>query len=387
MISRITDEARYYGWLAVNYMMIAMPLGMYISVLCFTKKQKVKTMLSTYTLRDIEVVSRTGGSSRYSLILFTALSAMSCFYVFYTIGYNPILKVLSSGTDDLSILRMSASRGFEGNVYVRNILALTLMPILSYIWCFYLIKTRYVIDFFFFAGTFILSVSILYYDFSKSPVLWYLLSFIFVIYYSTGKLNISFAFLVFIIVATLLSVFYAFSGVPVSDFISYNSGPIGRILLSQSAGLYFMFDLFPSEFPHIYFDSLSALVSSLLGSDYTERAARLAMMTFNPEGIAAGTAGVMNSLYVGEAWANFGIVGVVLSPIWVGFVVQSCYIFFLRKPKSPMYLAFFVAFSVGGSITGGVNDYIYNPGVVLVVLFALMIVAVSKFIKETVNKI
>ena len=143
-----------------------------------------------------------------------------------------------------------------------------------------------------------------------------------------------------------------------------------------------MFDIFPADHAFIGLSSLSQALSNIFGVEYIERAARITMQAFNPAGVAAGTAGVMNSLYVAEAWANFGLLGVLLSPLWVGIVIQTLYIFFLKSPKSPFHLAFFVAFSTGGSITGGFNEYLYNPNLLLISFFALCVFSLAITIKR-----
>jgi hypothetical protein len=150
-----------------------------------------------------------------------------------------------------------------------------------------------------------------------------------------------------------------------------------------------MFDIFPVHYDFIGFSSLSNFLSNTLNYDYVDRAARIAMYHFNPRGVESGIAGVMNSIYIAEAWANFGLFGVLISPLWVGFLLQSLYIFFLRRPKNPVYLGFFVSFSIGGSVTGGFNDYIYNPGLVMMFMlfsaFMLMALFLRFFLKSKNN--
>ena len=51
------------------------------------------------------------------------------------------------------------------------------------------------------------------------------------------------------------------------------------------------------------------------------RSAELVMGYADPAAVAANRTGVMNTLFIGEAWANFGWLGFYLSPIVVGFVV------------------------------------------------------------------
>ncbi len=94
-----------------------------------------------------------------------------------------------------------------------------------------------------------------------------------------------------------------------------------------------------------------------------------------------GIAGVVNSLFIGEAWANFGIYGVLIAPLYVGFLIQSLYLFFLKSKKTPFLLALFVSFSIKGAITGGFNDYFYNVNFIFLLFVFLSIYGVAFLIK------
>lgn len=135
--------------------------------------------------------------------------------------------------------------------------------------------------------------------------------------------------------------------------------------MSQCGGTFMTLDLFPSVIDHLGFSSVSSLWASLFNLEYSETSARLIMGELFPGAVMEGTAGVMNSLFIAEAWANFGWYGLIISPIYVGFIIQSLFLFFLKSPKTPFFLAFFVYYSARSSLTGGFNAYIYNPQVLL----------------------
>lgn len=380
-IAVVSDESRFYGWLAVNYMMITMPIGMLLAKMLFSKNTTMKQRLTAYTSDDINIDFIGYRPLKYSVWVFTIISSLACMYVFFTIGYFPFLKIFDVSALIASELRITSAREFSGNVYVKNFLALSMMPVLSYMWFFYYTRRKNALDLIVFIITFVVSLSILYYDFSKTPMLAYILSFIFVYYYGKGKVNKKVALSGFSIVLSLIVVLYKFSGLEGNAFSSYNTGPIGRVILGQATGLYMMLDIFPNNYSFIGFSSISELLSKFFDFDFIDRAGRIAMTVFNPKGVEAGTAGVMNSIFLAEAWANFGIIGILLSPIWVGFIIQTLYIYFLKSPKTPLHLAFFVSFSLGGAVTGGFNDYIYNPSVLLSLFFAFSVYFLARIFK------
>jgi len=260
------------------------------------------------------------------------------------------------------------------------------MPLLSYVWIFYFLKTRARLDKMMALVSVFFSASILYYDFSKAPLLWYILSFLFVYFYAFGEINKRFIFIILSFVVVLLVAMYGFSEGR-GSFFSYNSGPLGRVVLGQAAGFYLMLDIFPHQHGFIGFSSISSFLSDLFEIEYVERAARITMADFNPRGLEEGTVGVMNSIFIAEAWANFGLVGVLVSPIWVGFLIQTLYLLFIRSRKTPLHLAAFVSFSLGGSVTGGINDYIYNGGFFLFSIIVMMIMFLAVVFEGSVKKV
>ena len=164
-------------------------------------------------------------------------------------------------------------------------------------------------------------------------------------------------------------------------FIKFNEGISGRILLSQSAGTFFSFDIFPVQNNFLGFSSFSNVISEIFSIDKSDRSARIIMSIIMPSAIDDGTGGVINSLFVGEAWANFGLIGVLLSPFWVGFVIQWSYISILRSKKTPIFLALMVYLTLKWPITGGFNDFIYNAGIVMMFLVFSLIIFFSIFLR------
>ena len=74
-----------------------------------------------------------------------------------------------------------------------------------------------------------------------------------------------------------------------------------------------------------------------------------------------------------EAWANWGIVGVVFSPIYVGFIIQCLYLFILLNKKTPFFIGLLVFYTMKGTINGGMNDYIYNVSTfVMIIVYYLV---------------
>lgn len=385
VIRTVSSEAVFYGWLAVQYVMVMLPVGMLFAKLVVTR-EKTKNIYHEYVNKPVYQSRSYGVSLKYSLYCFSLLSLLSCLYVFKSIGYIPLIKLFTSSGVEQAYLRGDVSRNFSGNIYIRNQLALGLMPLLSYAWYVYYRQRRSLFDAVVFYMAIFFSLNILLYNFEKSPVLWYLIGFVFLRAYLGEKITVKKQLIPAAVVILLVVFFYSIRGLDITSLLSWSTGPIGRVILSQSAGLYLSFDIFPSVYNFIGLQSISNALSTIFDLSYGERSARLVMAYFNPAGVDAGTSGVMNSLFVAEAWANFGLLGVIIAPLWVGFLLGLLYMFFLKSKKSPLHLAFFTSYSINSAVTGGFNDYIYSMGTVIDVLLFFSIIFLAQVFLKISNK-
>lgn len=372
LLNRLQDfDLRLHVWLAVLYVMIAMPLGMLLVNKIF-KVQSSKLFDSYLKKPLISVLSK---KDSYVLLVFYGLSIISVGAVIYTYANlnNIPLISLVTGADpaQLSEMRMSASRNFQGNVYIRNILGLGLAPVLAYIAYAYYHLFRNLRSLLTFAVLFINAVLILLYNFEKAPVIMFLIGFVFIEVLIKGKINIKKLAGYGIIAVVLVLLMYRYiMGVPVTAVFSYNSGPIGRLILSQIAPLYFHFHLFPSSFDFLWGRSFSPFILSFFGAEHV-RSSRLVMEYINPIGVEAGTAGVANTLFIGEAYANFALYGLLLSPFIVGFIIQLSYILIQKLPKNPIWVGLFCYLSYSWPVTGDFVGFLYNPGLLFIIVLLI----------------
>lgn len=392
IISKINnDDSRLYGWLAVQYTMLMMPLGMLFIVKLFGYKNNnrifqeyVHTPIKPFlTLKDSYI--------KYPFYLLSIVSILSVLYVMVSLRTIPIVGIFQGlGHEALGSLRIESSREFPGNTYIKNIFALGLTPILSYIAFSYYKMTKTKSDLTWFIVLFIASFLILTYNIAKGPFVQYLLGFIFLTVLINGAVKRKILFIFFGSSLGLLIFMYLFimgeAGVSILDLFNYNTGIMGRIILGQSAGTYLSFDLFPQVIEHVGFSSISNVLNNIVGIDGSERTARLVMMNVNPKGVEAGLAGVINSLFIAEAWANFGLLGVLIAPFYVGIVIQTLFMCFLTMPKTPLILGLFTYFSYRGSVTGGFNDYLYNAGYFVIIVFFIWIYFTGLFLKQSKRK-
>ena len=389
IISRVQPEARVFGWLAVQYTMIAMPLGMLLALYLGGLKNN-KLLFQRYISAPIHnTLSRRDSFIRLPLYVLSAASLLSVLYTFYSLGEIPLWTAIAGGDAlRLAVARVDASLGFTGNVYVRNLLGITLTPILAYVAYGYFKQTGSLRDRAWFYAMLVAACFILTYDLSKAPIVIFALGFLFFRVLTGGGVSrlVFYWFGLLALVMLVLSYWLVGKVTDPAVLFSYNSGIGGRILLSQAAGTYYAFEHFPATQEFLGFSSLSSLITGVIGSAPSERAARIMMMIFNPAGVEEGSVAVMNSLFIAEAWANFGLIGVLIAPLYVGVFIQVLFLFFLRSKKTPLLLGVLAYLSLRLPVTGGFNDFIYAPGLIAIAFMFVNVYLVALLLKVASRK-
>ncbi|QNG60238.1 oligosaccharide repeat unit polymerase [Bacillus sp. PAMC26568] len=363
MIDRLTnDDYRVIGFFWICYIMIILPLTMLVvSQLVGFHAEKE---FHSYLTKPVDLIFK---NSNDFFILFLGLSLLSIMSIVYTmlaLDKIPIIEMFR-GASDLGKLRIEASHNFGGNMWVKNIFAVGLTPILALIAYGYTYVTNQrrwrILFIVLFAGALFMSV----YDLQKAPILFFILMFVLVNIF-IGRLKLTWK-LVFTLGGTavvLIILLYVFvqNVTSLDQFLSYKSGPIGRIILSQIAPFYLHLDLFGQQIDFLNGKSLPGIALSLYDIDQV-RSARMVMGHYFPERVEEGTAGVLNTLYAGEAYANFGYLGILFGTIYIGIVIQLVYITFIRLPKHPVVITLFVFFTVNFPrvVVGGFTDFLFNP--------------------------
>ena len=312
----------------------------------------------------------------------TILMMMVCFgatgYVFAKLGYIPITRMVTSSSYAIAVMRQGANKNFTGNQYIKNILMNNLTPFISYYAYIWYRATGSRTWRQIWIVLLVLSILVVTYDFSKAPLVFYLISY-YLINIFMGFVNDNRQFVKFSVAAVLIIIFfYAFMLHADLDLNIYG-GPVGRVLFTQIATLFLHVETFPARHPYLMGASFYKWFAPIIPNATMRRSARVVMETFNPAGVAEDTAGVMNTLFVGEAYANFGIAGVIVAPIIFGVIigVASNVLRSSRKTPEIVLLYLFFTNSFSHMIEGGFIDIFYNASYILVPLYIFWLVISS----------
>ncbi|WP_411747116.1 oligosaccharide repeat unit polymerase, partial [Psychrobacillus psychrotolerans] len=320
MIKRMDhEEYRIIGFILLTILMILFPLTQLVvgRMFGFNSEKEFDRYLHEPVRTSVDK------NRRLFRLAFGALTAISVLAVAYTMlktSTVPLYELLKGNTSELAKMRIDASRGISGiDVYIRNIFAIALTPVLSIIAFIYTTQSKALYWKIVFFLLFMSSLVITTYDLAKSPIFFYVIMLLLAgVFTQTLKLNWK-KISAFVISGTVLLVimYIAIQGVTeVESFLSYNSGPIGRIILAQISPFFLHLDTYSHSIAFLEMKGLPSFIAGIFDVEQV-RSARMVMENVFPENVDKGTGGVLNTIFIGEAFGSFGYVGVIVCIIYV----------------------------------------------------------------------
>lgn len=303
-------------------------------------------------------------------------------------GYIPVYKMFfHDETFNMGVERTRMGSLYVVNQYVTNIMIHTAIPVMAYFTFACAIASKspkwWVLAAVMLAAATIVKT----YNFAKAPIVTFFLGYIFILIYHCGRIKLKWLISFGIGAFALLVIAYYALGTSL-DFTDIYNGLWGRLFFTQVGTLSYNFDLFPNYVPYLDGRSFGRLLLPVFGfsGDSQIRSGRLIMEIYGSSGVYEGSAGVMNSVFIGEAYANFGWPGVIFSIIWVALVIAVIFSLSIKLRKTPATVAMFAFFTVyiANTTQGGFVDFVYN--IVWIVVFCALMVCHYLFIRKPKGK-
>ena len=377
LVQMIQDvDSINYAYYALAYCVIVFPATLLLmKKICnwlFPQKKDDgvynKAVLYTDNMRQIQ----------FFALSLVAICTFATLYVLKNLGYIPLLEMIRGG--NLNALRQSGNRFFSGNQYIKNLLMTSLTPFISYLTYIYFRITKSRTWGCLFACMLLLSIVALTYDFSKSPIITYLIG-LYLIEVALGNVkNNKWIIRIIGLSGCIILFFYVIVSKIGGSLFSIYSGPIGRILFTQIATLFLHFEAFPLKYGFLNGASFNHWMSFLFPAAEGLRSGRVVMSIYNASGVAAKTAGVMNTIFIGEAYANFGWTGVILAPIVFGVVIGFAAFFIPKLRKTPVVILYYVQLTLTflTIVEGGFVDIFYNASTIFLTMVAIVLYFATK---------
>ena len=373
-----SEEVFTDGYIFLIYTILMFGISIFLSNL-FIFKTNVSKLYDDY------IIEKTNINNSNRMFLFVLILGSICFgsmiYVCNQIGYIPLIELVR-GELDFAKERIIINSNFAGNIYIKNLLFETCTPLLCYLaYCYMRVskETKWKL---LFCMLFLISVIAKTIDFSKSPAIYFIFYF-FVIEVMLGNIKSSRKIIPLLVVCVvILLFFYRFIMGYEGALFSLTNGPMARLLISQVATFFLHIDAFPTLESFLKGASFNTKFAIVLENAAVIRSGRVVMNLYNPSGVKAGVAGVMNTFFAGEAYANWGILGIIIAPIIVGILFSVVHCYLLRLKKTPititLYLEFFIIFTT--ILEGGFVDFFYNAGLIFIVLILLFLFTIGKIV-------
>ena len=143
-----------------------------------------------------------------------------------------------------------------------------------------------------------------------------------------------------------------------------------RILLSNVSNLQFILDFFPKKHGYLHGGSYLMDLKAIAPGPDIAFGGWLTMHK-NPE--LAGIVGMTQTI-IGECYANFGALGVVLCMFWFGVTVQSLFVWFVRSRKklSSTVLIIFLTVNLAWTVMRGLGNFAFSKLVPILIVFTLL---------------
>ncbi len=368
---------------AVYFMMLALPFFIYVIFKIF--KFDAQREYSGFLNREIE--EKSNNIVFICITIIVVIQIIALIVLLYKIGYIPIIKMFFHDSNfSLSVERQINDQiQVLGIPYIKSIVILFGIPIISYITVAYALANRELKWIILAIICFGMALITKTYDFSKSPLVFHLFVYLLIFIYYKGGIKNKIVLLFGGAMLGILLAFYRIFGYAGSFFDIYN-GILGRTLFTQFGTLCCHFDMFPDIFGYLEGKSLYPTVLKFIGQDPDShiRSAQLVMDFYGSDRVYEGTAGVMNAAFIGEAYANWGWIGVFGSIVWVGVIVALLFIVIMKSKKTPATLAFLAVMTqmIGSMTQGGFVEFVYSSSILLTVIGFIIIIYLKEIIKK-----
>lgn len=304
------------------------PSGIHIARRLFQLKN-ADVDFEKYIKRNYKISSKNWYLSFWILIF-----SLYSYYLVSQIGFIPQIKMLGMQASEIAVLRGRITHHLPANIIIFRLVGLTLSAIICYTSFSRFLKEKTWSHAFYFFIFLLFTIFFNTLNLNKSALAYIFVGLIATMGLSSINLNMKKYLSLGFLLLSLLVIGFKLT-IPHHSYNSVLTNIFGRITISQSYGNYISYYLFPKYEDHIGFRSITKQLKRV-GIEPKERASRIMMKHVAPEQVRKGTAGHMVSTFFAEAWANWGLVGVLLSPFLVGFLLKSTVTLITLLPKSEL---------------------------------------------------
>ena len=325
--------------------------------------------------------------SRFILYLFFILSSLVLLNYINKIGLNNIALLsaldLIENSTSANVLRSNMGNAFEGSYHWHKLFMRDFLSIASVAFFGFCLLRKKLFYYLIFIISFIICCFSMTMAIEKAPIIKYLFS-LFLIYvlirdnglFKTKKI-IFLVFFGFLLLGILYLNFTASENLLIGII-----NAAGRIFTGEIQPLYHYLEIFPQQIDFVMGRSFPN-PGGLMPYDPISISKIVHDYIF-PDKTAAGIVGSMSSYFVGEMYANFGYLGIIIPPFFIGFYLYWLDVLLVSfKNKTPIFLSIYIwiIFHYTGLTTSPLSRFIIDIEMFIIILFFILIIAVPKKMK------
>ncbi|MFQ3292613.1 O-antigen polymerase [Reinekea sp.] len=286
------------------------------------------------------------------------------------------------GNSDIARIRSDMTNNYSGKYHWVSLIINNVLPFISFVLFASFIKKPSFFLCFYFIVLFLLTSFGLLSASLKSPFAWFLIGLFLVYVYIKSEMKYPVKITIFlfsVVFALLISNYLMFSNI--TELPKALKAIFSRLFTGQIANVYFYLDFYPETREYLLGRSFPNPKSIW---PFTPVSISVEIMDLvSPKLKAIGVVGSAPTVYWGEVYVNFGFVGLLVSPVFIGILVYLIWYLSFMLPSSPVSVAFAVwaALHYKNLAATGISGFLIDFYAVVMIAIVFLWVLVSGKIK------
>jgi len=306
--------------------------------------------------------------------------AVLCSYILQ-VGWSNLALLAKTGfvetNTSSSALRSAMGNAFEGKYHWYRLFMHDFLSISSFGFFAHWLLCRRNIVFLVFFGSFAATAFSMLMATEKSPILFYLISLliVYLVVRRGGRITLLTVALCSTVGFVILGIMYVYF-MGSKDIWKGMASGFSRITNGEMGPLYHYLTIFPNQVDYLLGRSFPNPLGIFPWEPYPLTVE--VMNIVDPDGEKLDIVGSAPTFFWGEMYANFGYLGILLPPFFVGYVIYAINILIFRLPMSPLVLAIYVwvLMHIKNISSTGLSSYIIDVTGLIMLIFTLIVMSI-----------
>lgn len=316
-------------------------LSLLLIVIVFFLLANVFNLKLNTSYKEIEDSGELNKSVKTSMFLLFIISIGVVLIYLSKIPSIPLIEQLKgASSDELALSRSEATNGFNGKLHWYRLFYSSVLTFLGYYTFAASLKKPSIVNWSFFLISFAAASFTALMTTQKAPLVWFFIGLVST-YLITKKTNIKLKTALILGITSftaLLFMYRRFMGLEERPILDVIQSIFSRAFTGQIGPAYFYLEMFPKHEEYLLgksFPNPGGIFPWENFSITTE-----VMNYMNPAMIEAGVVGSAPTVFWADMYANFGVGGIILSSLLVGFILYLIQYYINKLEFNPIIIAY-----------------------------------------------